>query len=399
MLSKEDNERLVRVGPGTAMGAVLRRYWHPIGAAAELDENPIKAVRILGEDLVLYRDQSGTYGLVDRRCAHRRADLSNGFVEKCGLRCSYHGWLYDEKGQCREAPFDDLVRPEARFRNKTKLKAYPIQIQAGLIWAYLGPEPAPCLPDWRDYYERGFQQITLIAIPCNWLQCQENSIDPVHFEWLHQNWPRSKAGSELPRAPRHVKVGFDEFEFGFIYRRVLEDIPENELWTVGRACVLPNLLYVGGRFGWSVPIDDENTLRVSWRSYPLPGERPFQQERIPYWYPRTKDPATGAWLTSRLENQDVIAMVGQGVIAERMEERLGESDRGVIMLRKRLLRDIELVANGSDPTGLIREPSKNRRLALPGTTRGQPDINEAEGPFAAELPRLWVEHTTPATDP
>ena len=97
MLSKEDNERLVRVGPGTAMGAVLRRYWHPIGAAAELDENPIKAVRILGEDLVLYRDQSGTYGLVDRRCAHRRADLSNGFVEKCGLRCSYHGWLYDEK--------------------------------------------------------------------------------------------------------------------------------------------------------------------------------------------------------------------------------------------------------------------------------------------------------------
>lgn len=146
-------------------------------------------------------------------------------------------------------------------------------------------------------------------------------------------------------------------------------------------------------------VDDENTLRVSWRNYPLPGERPFQQERIPYWYPRTKDPATGAWLTSRLENQDVIAMVGQGVIAERMEERLGESDRGVIMLRKRLLRDIELVANGSDPTGLIREPSKNRRLALPGTTRGQPDINEAEGPFAAELPRLWVEHTTPATDP
>src|ERR1700757_4553291 len=116
MLSREDNERLTKVGPGTPMGELLRRYWMPIAAVGELEENPTKAVRLMGEDLALYRDRSGAYGLVDLHCPHRRADLSYGFVEDCGLRCNYHGWQFDETGRCLEQPFEDTAHPEARFR-------------------------------------------------------------------------------------------------------------------------------------------------------------------------------------------------------------------------------------------------------------------------------------------
>ena len=116
MLSEEKNRLLTRVGPGEPMGEYLRRYWLPIAGAAELDANPVKPIRILGEDLVLYRDLSGTYGLTERNCLHRRADLSYGFVEKKGLRCNYHGWLFDEGGACIERPYDDIAHPQTRGR-------------------------------------------------------------------------------------------------------------------------------------------------------------------------------------------------------------------------------------------------------------------------------------------
>src|SRR5579863_4053611 len=139
MLSEETNRLVTEVGPGTQMGALLRRYWHPIAAVAELDETPVKPMRLFGEDLVLYRDLSGTYGLVDRHCPHRRADLSYGTVEACGLRCHYHGWRFDETGRCREQPFEDTVNPDVRFRDDVRLTAYQVEAKAGLLWAYLGP--------------------------------------------------------------------------------------------------------------------------------------------------------------------------------------------------------------------------------------------------------------------
>ena len=125
MLSDEQNRTLTQVGAGTPMGELLRRYWMPIAAVAELDDKATKPVRLLGEDLVLYKDQAGTYGLVDRHCPHRRADLSYGWVEDCGLRCNYHGWVWDHTGKCLEQPFEEIAHPEARFKDRVRIKAYP----------------------------------------------------------------------------------------------------------------------------------------------------------------------------------------------------------------------------------------------------------------------------------
>ncbi|HYE92025.1 MAG TPA: Rieske 2Fe-2S domain-containing protein, partial [Terriglobales bacterium] len=296
MLSAEQNRALTEVGPGTPMGALLRRYWMPIAAVAELEETPTKAVRLLGEDLVLYRDKRGVYGLLDRHCAHRRADLSYGIVEECGLRCNYHGWMYDESGACLAQPFEEIARPEARFKDKVRVKAYRAEAKAGLVWAYLGPEPAPLVPTWEPFtWGNGFVQVVFAEVPCNWLQAQENSIDPVHFEWLHGNWSRALRGAGGPKPPTHLKIAFDEFEYGFTYRRMLEGQPEDsELWTIGRTCLWPNCLFTGAHFEWRVPVDDTHMLSVGWFFDRVPIEmEPYKQDRIPYWYGPIKDPATG----------------------------------------------------------------------------------------------------------
>ena len=133
MLSHEKNEALTRVGPGTPMGNVLRRHWHPIAGIDELDKNPVKAIRLMGEDLVLYKDLSGNYGLIERHCAHRRADLSYGMVENTGLRCHYHGWQFDHTGQCIHQPYEETVDPSARLRQRVKLVAYPVLPTAGML--------------------------------------------------------------------------------------------------------------------------------------------------------------------------------------------------------------------------------------------------------------------------
>ena len=164
----------MEVGPGTLMGELMRRYWQPIAAQAELDDNPMKPVRLMGEDLVLYKDKSGTYGLVDLHCPHRRADLSYGILEECGIRCNYHGWKFDETGACVEQPFEEVAYPDAHFKDKTTIKAYKIEPKAGILWAYMGPDPAPLVPDYDFLNERGYKQIIYTDVPCNWFQCQEN---------------------------------------------------------------------------------------------------------------------------------------------------------------------------------------------------------------------------------
>jgi 5,5'-dehydrodivanillate O-demethylase len=242
-----------------------------------------------------------------------------------------------------------------------------VEAKAGLLWAYLGPPPVPLLPTWEPFtWQNGFVQIVFSEVPCNWFQCQENSIDPVHFEWLHSNWSRSLGGAD-GRSPTHLKVGFEEFEYGFTYRRILEGQSEqDELWTVGRCCLWPNCLFTGGHFEWRVPIDDGNMLSVGWFFDRVPNEmEPYRQDRIPYWYSPIKDPLTDRWITSHVMNQDFVAWVGQGIVADRTQEHLGESDRGVIMMRRRILEDAERVARGEEPKAIIRDPEKNRCVRLP----------------------------------
>src|SRR5919199_5681203 len=139
MLSEAQNRALMEVGPGTLMGELLRRYWLPIAPQAELDSTPVKPLRLLGEDLVLYKDLGGRYGLVDRHCPHRRADMSYGFLEERGLRCNYHGWLFAEDGACLHQPFEEIAHPDAHFKDRIRIKSYPVEAHAGLLWAYLGP--------------------------------------------------------------------------------------------------------------------------------------------------------------------------------------------------------------------------------------------------------------------
>ncbi len=372
MLSAERNHTLTRVGPATPMGGLLRRYWMPVAGISEFDTQAIKPLRLLGEDLVLYKDMGGNYGLIDRHCPHRRADLAYGFVEAAGLRCSYHGWLYEHGGACTEQPFEDIANPQARYKEQIRIKAYPVQAKAGLLWAYLGPQPAPLLPDWEPFsWRNGFAQIVISEVPCNWLQCQENSIDPVHFEWMHANWKTRLSGKTGPYAPIHVKVAFEEFEFGLTYHRIRQDTSETDaLWTVGRVCLWPNSFFLGDHFEWRVPIDDQNTLSITWAFTRVPKEsEPYVQAHIPTWHGPVKDAASGRWIVSHVMNQDFVAWVGQGVIADRSEEHLASSDGGIVMLRKRLIDDLVAIEEGRDPRGLIRDAARNHQVALPIAAR------------------------------
>jgi 5,5'-dehydrodivanillate O-demethylase len=372
MLTPEQNRSLTEVGPGTPMGGLLRRYWHPIAGVSEFNAKSIKPVRLFGEDLVLFKTLAGEYGLIGRRCAHRGSDLSFGFVEKDGLRCVYHGWQYGRTGVCTHRPFDETVNPSAP-QLKSKLPAYPVKAKAGLLWAYMADEPAPELPDWETFsWQNCFTQIAIAEVPCNWLQCQENTVDPVHFEWMHNNALQRRAGDFGEYSPKTLELKVDDFEYGLISRRYREGTDTNTpLWSVGRAILWPNGWYFGHHFEWKVPIDDTNTLFVTWSLLHVPKEcEPYTQQTIPTWFAPVKD-EKGDWIQSHVGNQDVVAWVSQGAIADRTRETLCASDRGVVTLRRRLFEDLEAVASGKDPRGIIRDPVKNVRVELPCLSREQ----------------------------
>jgi 5,5'-dehydrodivanillate O-demethylase len=271
--------------------------------------------------------------------------------------------LFDETGRCIEQPFEEIARPEAHFKDRVRIKAYKVAPAGGMLWVYMGPDPVPELWDWDLYHQVGYKQIIFSHIPCNWLQCAENDIDPVHFEWLHSNWSAAIRGQRDPKAkpiPTHLQIGFDEFEFGFFYRRVLEG---DQQWTTGRVALWPNCLMPSGHFEWRVP-----------------GDEPFEQDPIPYWWSPIKDEKTGRWINTNTVNQDIIAWVGQGVQSDRQNEHLGESDRGVIMLRKRLMDDIKVVEDGGDPKGVLRDPRRNHRISLRPEAYGYPTPPVEGGP-------------------
>ena len=373
MLEAEKNRMLTLVGPGTPMGNLLRRYWMPVAGVSEFDSRHTKPVRLMGEDLVLYKDLSGAFGLIDRHCAHRRADLAHGMTEKNGLRCNYHGWLFNETGKCVEQPFEDQCFPDRKAKGRVSLRAYPVQAKGGMLWTYMGPLPAPLLPDWEAFsWPNGYSQVVLSEVPCNWFQCQENSIDPVHFEWMHENWGKRLRTGDTAQGPTHLKLAFDEFEYGFVYRRTKEDSDDtDDAWTVGRVCLWPNGFFLGEHFEWRVPIDDENTLSVTWKYTRVPkGREPYVQSSIPTWYGPLKD-AQGNWINTHVMNQDFLAWVGQGVIADRTQERFGASDRGIVAMRRRFFEEMDRLAAGGEPKGTIRDPERNVQVPLPMMDRNQ----------------------------
>ena len=369
MLSVQANEKITQVGAGTPMGELMRRYWQPVAVTVELNDNPTKAVRILGENLVVYKDRSGTLGLIDESCPHRRVNLLYGIPEEKGLRCPYHGWLMDETGQCIEMPAE---APDSTFKDRVKVRAYPVQELGGLIFAYLGPEPIPLLPRWDILtWDNVLRDIGTTVLPCNWLQCMENSLDPVHTEWLHtyqSNYVLEREGKipdgrQQPRY-RHTKVGFDVFQYGIVKRRVLENTTEEDPeWRIGHPIYFPHYLGGGGGFQMRIPIDDTHTWHLLYNVYvPPEGVRvPPQQDvpmyDVPYW-----NEATDRALVDFTIGQDSMAWWTQGPIAERFKEKLAESDKGVILYRRLLQEQMQIVADGGDPMNVFRDPAKNQEL-------------------------------------
>ena len=384
MLTATENERLTQVSGGTPMGELMRRYWHPVGAVSELDERPTKAVRILGEDLVLYRDTSAGYGLIGNRCAHRLTSLAFGVPEPDGLRCMYHGWKYDAAGRCVEQPFEDTVNPASRFKERVKIAGYPVEALGGLLFAYLGPAPAPLLPRWEPLtWGNCVRDVAIAEIPCNWLQCQENSMDPVHVEWLHTYFGRwmqqrkngnpdagSSIGGQRMRPMSHQKIGFTPFEHGIIKRRVLEGFTEeDEDWAVGHPMLFPNMLLVGNEMQatmqFRVPADDTHTYHVSYYVFrAAPGTEAPPQPSVPFRYVPLVD-ERGEYLVDLTFNQDYMAWMAQGEVFRRDLERLGESDVGIIQFRQMLKQQVERVLDGGEPMNVFREPPPGRAISLP----------------------------------
>lgn len=383
MLSKEENELLTRVGPGTPCGELLRRYWHPVAAASELTEaQPKKKVRILGEDLVLFRlpapsvgVRGSRYGLLAEHCSHRGTSLYYGTVEEGGLRCAYHGWKYDVGGRCLEQPFEP---DENQFKDKIHHRAYPVERLSGLLFAYLGPpEKQPLLARWDVLVrEDGTRLINIHEVlQCNWLQAQENTPDLVHGYYLHAYQFKVRGINEGGYRYRRIeRVEFDEFEWGLRQRRIYADRGAGAVSAY--PMVFPNIMRLNEAYKevmhWRVPIDDYRT-QVFWVGFTpsKDGKKVERPEDPPVEYVPYKNEA-GEFSMTTFPSQDAMAWETEGPIFDRSEEHLGTSDQGIVKFRKMLREQIKIVQQGGEPIALVRDPEKNRIIEFV-TLQGTPD--------------------------
>ncbi|MGH7906300.1 MAG: Rieske 2Fe-2S domain-containing protein [Candidatus Binataceae bacterium] len=380
MLSREENERLTRVGPGTPCGELLRRYWQPLCPAAQLtSDKPKLRLRVMGEDLVTFRAPSGRYGCLQEHCAHRGVSLYYGFIEGDAIRCCYHGWKYDLAGQCLEQPFEPKG---ASFKDRIRLRAYPVQKLAGLLFAYMGPDPerAPLLPRW-DVLVRNDGRRTVQIMPvhrCNWLQCQENTADSVHTYYLHGQVALERNLSIQGDAEyyrRQIKrYDWKYCEWGVEKTLVYDgDPPEVEIRP---PLIFPNILRIPQgpveAIHWRVPIDDTNT-RIIWLGF-IPSAdgatRMTEEEDPPFEYLGEMLTPEGEYDMTSFYSQDRMAWETEGPIFDRTREHLGSSDRGIVMFRRMLAEQISRVERGEEPEiAMVRDPAKNRIIEFLSATR------------------------------
>lgn len=367
MLTKDENELVTRMGPGTPCGDLLRRYWQPICFAQELTAaRPVKRVKMLGEELVLFRDSAGGYGLLAEHCSHRGTSLSYGFIEDGGLRCAYHGWLYDAAGRCLEQPFEP---GQSMMKHTIRHPAYPVQELAGLLWTYMGPGPAPLLPRWdvllREDGERRFE---VRPLECNWLQAMENTPDFVHTYYLHGHnlHVRGIPGGEYFYRT-FERYGFKPFEWGVLKFWTYGGPHPESGW--GHPLIFPNMQRAlegrGAAMHWRVPQDDTHTNIFVCMFTPSKNGEPVSQPGEPtveYFEPLRRP--DGEYELTSFPSQDHMAWETQGPIVDRGAEHVAASDMGVVMFRSMLIEQIEVVRRGDDPIGLIRDPGSNEMVRV-----------------------------------
>lgn len=393
MLRQEDNEMLTGTDAGTPMGELMRRFWIPAlleEEVAEPDCPPVR-VRLLGEDLVAFKDTDGRVGLMDAYCPHRRAGMFFGRNEECGLRCVYHGWKFDVDGNCTEMPSEP---DESNFMHKVKIKTYPTVVRGGTVWTYMGPaDLKPQLPnfEWADL-PAGKLIVTKRLQECNWAQALEGGIDSSHISYLHRNLedlkPQSKTAAEnkatnYAATDRHPVFFVDETDYGHRISARRNAGADEYYWRVTQYLVpfhtyIPpqmksgtdssGLTYAGHVF---VPIDDQNCWTWSFNCNP---DRELNDHEKDFFHPRT-----GMWgpiddeykplanksneyLIDRdrqqndnftgilgIPNQDAAVQESMGEICDRTNERLGTSDKAIIAFRKRILTMAKNLENGIEP--------------------------------------------------
>jgi len=379
MLSKEENELLTRTGPGTPCGELMRRYWQPVAYTSELAEKPLKRIKIMHEELVLFRTPEGTYGCLGEHCSHRGASLAYGFVEECGLRCPYHGWKYAPSGQCLEQPFEPHG---STYKDRVKHPAYPVEELAGILFIYMGPQPAPLLPRWDVLaWEDGVRVLGDEAtwaqeiVNCNWLQGEENSADVTHTYFLHGHTLHTigQRGLHVDYYHRPIeRYGFQPFEWGLLksWRYSSGGSPLGGERGGGNPLIFPNILRVVEHpfhsMHWRVPIDDTHT-QLFWVGFfrTPPGQPKPEKAPLAPMYTAPQHHPDGSYTMSSFQSQDKMAWETQGPTFDRSQEHLGASDRGIVLYRQMLREQIEVVQRGGEPMALVRDPEKNRIIELP----------------------------------
>lgn len=347
----------------TSMGKVLRKFWHPVALSNSVEAGSARAVRLLGEDLALYRGQSGNAYLVANRCAHRLTKLHTGWIEGDQLRCMYHGWKYDATGQCVERPAE---RPgsEAGIR----ITAYPVHEYRGIIFAWMGEGEAPVfdLPR-KAVFERDdvllFQRKEIW--PCNWLQHAENSLDAVHVSFAHQVGKIGVFGEAITTSVPELQ--YEETSAGIRQTAIRSEGQKSQVrvsdWSFpyGNHVSIPPVKSGAPWMevsNWMVPIDDTKTMRVSLIAAESTSPQADEDLRRYFKDCETYNPTdhhddlfAGKYpedpLIRLTSAQDYVALIGQGVISDRAKETLGASDRGIALLRRILWREIAAVDSGA----------------------------------------------------
>ena len=371
-----EDEELTHVGPGTPGGEYLRRFWQPVSLTSALGELP-RAIRILGEDLVIFRDGGGRIGLLHRHCSHRGTSLEYGVIEERGIRCCYHGWLFDTDGRILETPAEP---PDSTYKDRLCHGAYPVHEYRGLVFAYMGPpDEMPPFPIYDSFDVPGFElglgnPVGFECVkPCNWLQIMDNVVDPVHEPFLHARSSGyqfvNEDGLPVSELEEVGEYDFRETPIGIacletrriedhVWVRTIEYICPN-IAQIPRTPIFPpryregrdELVYVPLVTRWRVPIDDTSTAEFAFVRV-APGE---ENTYITNPGPVVRTNYGGrTYEEMQREPGDYEAQMSQRAIARHGAEHLGATDRGVIMMRRMVREGIRAVAAGKDPKGLHR---------------------------------------------